>query len=89
MEALKSERHGQDYRKNSDFEDIVYLFNNRTTLLSDLLEADIKVKSYLKKEIKRFLTRPFIREEIEANLDFSNQTIRQKSVIDLWERLVH
>jgi hypothetical protein len=29
FEALNSKRHGDDYRLNSDFEDIVYIFDNR------------------------------------------------------------
>jgi|GEM_PF-1369463 hypothetical protein len=73
---------------NSDFEDIIYLFDNRTTLLSDLIQSEGKVKNYLKKEIEQLLVRPFIQEEIEANLDFSNQMNRQQRIIEIWEKLV-
>ncbi len=73
---------------NSDFEDIIYLFDNRTTLLSDLIQSEGKVKNYLKKEIEQLLVRPFIQEEIEANLDFSNQMNREQRIIEIWEKLV-
>jgi hypothetical protein len=88
LEALKSERHGKDYRLNSDFEDIVYLFDNRTTLITDLLQSDHEVKGYLKKEIEQLLNRPYIREEIAANLEFSNQYRRLEKIIDIWRELI-
>jgi hypothetical protein len=88
LEALKYERHGKDYRLNSDFKDIVYLSDNRTTLLSDLLQSEDQVKSYLKKEIERLLLRPSVRKEVVANLDFSNSSRRTERIIELWQKLI-
>ena len=35
LEAYKSFRHGRDPRMNSDFEDIIYLFDNRNELINE------------------------------------------------------
>ncbi|TDB64222.1 nucleotidyl transferase AbiEii/AbiGii toxin family protein [Arundinibacter roseus] len=89
IEALKSERHGKDFRWNSDFEDIIYLFDNRTTILPDLLQSEFSVKKYLKQEIGQLVRRPFIDEEITACLDYSNQTKRKQRIFELWLQFLH
>ena len=88
LEALKSARRGADYRLNSDFEDIIYLFDNRTTLADDLNQASEKMQLYLKNEYAQLLKRPYIREEIAANLEFSNQYRRLEKIIEIWEEFI-
>jgi hypothetical protein len=88
IEALKSERRGKDFRLNSDFEDIIYIFDNSTHLLSALLQAEIGVKTYLKNEIAHLLQRPYIDEEITANLEFTNTSKRKDRIISLWRAII-
>ncbi len=88
IEALKAERHGKDFRLNSDFEDIVYIFDNRTSRLNDILQADEYVKAYLKNEISELLKRPFIEEEISANLEFRNRNQRKDRILSIWNSII-
>jgi predicted nucleotidyltransferase len=87
IEALKAIRHGSDYRLNSDFEDIIYIFDNRTMLLQDILDADDEIKDYLKTEITELLKRPFIEEEIAANLEFGNRNTRKERILSMFKTL--
>ncbi|MFT6202795.1 MAG: hypothetical protein ACI9V1_001126 [Spirosomataceae bacterium] len=87
FEALKSKRHGSDYRLNSDFEDIIYLFNNRTTIENDITSAESNIKDYIIEQIILLCKRPFITDEISANLDFSNRENRKNRILNIWERL--
>ena len=88
IEALKSERRGKDFRFNSDFEDIIYIFDNNTYLLSAILQAESEVKSYLKNEIAHLLQRPYIDEEITANLEFTNSNKRKDRILSLWRAII-
>ena len=74
IEAFKS-----PYRNNNnngiystDFEDIVFLLENRLTIWDDLSSAPINVKQYLKTEFKFLLSNPLFEEWIEAHVSYSN-----------------
>ncbi|MFV5702553.1 nucleotidyl transferase AbiEii/AbiGii toxin family protein [Flavobacterium sp. XS2P12] len=54
FEAFKN-RGLNDYRSSHDFEDIIFILDNRTTIVNEILSSDEKVKNYLKEELK-FLT---------------------------------
>jgi predicted nucleotidyltransferase len=88
IEALKSERHGKDYRWNSDFEDIIYVFDNRSTILDEIRTANVDVKLYLQKELFVLLNRPFIEEEIAANLERANMIFRRDKILTIWKTLI-
>jgi hypothetical protein len=88
FEALNSKRHGDDYRLNSDFEDIVYIFDSRTTIKQDIKLADETVKHFLKKAVATLLIRSNIEEEVSANLETSNQVIRKNRIIEIWRDII-
>lgn len=50
FEAFKN-RGFNDYRGSHDFEDIIFVLDNRTTIVNEILNAEEEVKSFLKKEI--------------------------------------
>lgn len=85
LEATKQKRAGHDFRMNRDFEDIVYLFDNTTNLLQDILQANENMKGYVREEIGQLLDRPNIREEIMANLEHSGRNERQARIIKIWQ----
>ena len=87
FEALFSERHGSDYRWNSDFEDIIYVFDNRQNILKELTTTHSGVRGYLKLSVKKLLKRPFIDEEISTNLEYSSQDFRKNRIINIWKAL--
>lgn len=89
FEALKSERHGKDYRWNSDFEDIIYIFDNRKDILNELDKTDLFLNNYLKNCVMALLNRPFISEEIMANLAYSSQDFRKNRIVTIWKNFTH
>jgi predicted nucleotidyltransferase len=74
LEAFK-DRGNNDYYGSHDFEDIIYLLDNRTTIVEEIITADSYVKDYIKtelttiknhpqsEEILAMHIHPFIREE--------------------------
>ena len=50
LEAFK-DRGNNDYRGSADFEDIIYVLDNRTTIVEEILNANDEVKNFLKEEL--------------------------------------
>lgn len=80
LEAFKN-RGKADGRTSSDFEDIVYVFNNRTTIWQELNNADKDVRDYLHKSFTELINNVYLDEWIDANMDFSEKG-RTKFIID-------
>jgi hypothetical protein len=72
LEAFKN-RGKNDGRTSSDFEDIVFVLNNRNTIWKELLEADKAVKQYLKDEFIILLAGSYIDEWIAVHLDYNDR----------------
>lgn len=72
LEAFKS-RGKNDGRTSSDFEDIIFVLNNRNAVWTELKQADEILKEYLKDEFKKLLARTYIDEWIAVHLDFNDQ----------------
>ena len=58
---------------STDFEDIVYVWNNRTTLWNELRAAPENVRRYLQAAYARLLEEAYIDEWIGAHLDYAEQ----------------
>ncbi|MEP7253453.1 MAG: hypothetical protein ABI683_13775 [Ginsengibacter sp.] len=71
LEAFKSRGHN-DGRTSSDFEDIVFLFENRFSIWDELQQCDDVVKDYLKTEFKNLLTNSFFEEWVDAHAGFGS-----------------
>ena len=72
LEAFKS-RGMNDGRTSSDFEDIVFVLNNRNTIWKELEVADKMVKGYLKDECRKLLSGNYIDEWIAVHLDYNDR----------------
>ncbi len=46
---------GKDYRTSHDFEDIIYVLDNRTTIVEDIKNDHLGVRQFLKKEITKII----------------------------------
>lgn len=88
FEALKSLRHGEDFRFNSDFEDIIYVLDNRKEIGMELLKSNNEASGFLKKEFKILLKRPNIEEEILSNLEPSNSVFRKDRIVKMLQALI-
>jgi len=65
IEAFKNRGKG-DGRTSSDFEDIIFILENRDAIWEEVASSDDKIKQYLKKEFMIFLKNPFFEEWVEA-----------------------
>lgn len=70
------EDRGRDPRTSHDFEDIVYILDNRITLVSDIMESEAKVKAFLAEKFKAVLNNALLQEAVLANLEPVTQTRR-------------
>lgn len=69
LEAFKN-RGNNDGRVSSDFEDIVYVLENRKEIWDEMRSADEKLRSYLIQEFKTLRQNPYIEEWIDANANY-------------------
>lgn len=69
LEAFKN-RGNNDGRTSTDFEDIVYVLENRRTIWDEMKVADENVRSYLIENFKILHTNPYIEEWIDAHASF-------------------
>lgn len=47
---------GKDYRTSHDFEDIIYVIDNRTTIIEEIESDDKEIKGFLKEELGKVLS---------------------------------
>jgi hypothetical protein len=57
-----------DYRTSHDFEDIIYIIDNRTTIVEEVRVADKRIRDFLKSEFKKILNTPYAEEILSAHL---------------------
>ena len=69
LEAFKS-RGYSDPRQSRDFEDIVYVLENRNAIWPELANCSAPLKSYLKDEFGKLLTQSGINEWIDSHIEF-------------------
>lgn len=67
---------GRDPRTSHDFEDIVFVLDNRTTLAHDIMESHWEVRAFLIHELKAILRDELLQEAVLAHLEPATQTRR-------------
>jgi predicted nucleotidyltransferase len=72
LEAFR-DRGGNDGRMSSDFEDIVFILNNRNAIWEEMRSAPESFNQYLKEQFNSLLTNQYIYEWIGTHLEFSEQ----------------
>lgn len=87
IEAYKG-RGNNDGRTSSDFEDIIYVLNNRMGIWDELSNAPQEVLSYLRFELKILLSEPYFEEWISSHLNYNEQN-RIKYIINNMQVLVN
>ncbi|WP_417363608.1 nucleotidyl transferase AbiEii/AbiGii toxin family protein [Galbibacter sp.] len=67
LEAFK-DRGQNDFYGSHDFEDIIYLLDNRTTIVEEILAADDDVKEYIKTELAGIKKHPQAEEILAMHI---------------------
>ncbi len=87
LEAFKS-RGNDDGRTSQDFEDIVFVLDNRKTIWEEIKNADNELKNYLNEEFRKLLAHPYFEEWISAHLEYKTAAIRGMKIIDALSEFV-
>lgn len=69
LEAFKS-RGQNDGRTSKDFEDIIFLLENRSLIWQEMESAEEDVKDYLKTELGIILKNPFVEEWVDSHAGY-------------------
>jgi hypothetical protein len=59
---------GGDYRTSHDFEDIIYVIDNRVNIVNEIQESDNQVRNFLIKEFSKVLNSPYAEEYIRSQI---------------------
>ncbi len=59
---------GKDYRTSHDIEDIIYVIDNRTTIVNEILESDIRILQFLKNQLQKINNKGLLSEVIMAHI---------------------
>lgn len=78
-------RGNQDFRLSEDFEDIVFLLDNRPQIKSEVLSAYYEVRNYIRLHFDRFLASGDLEEGLAFVLPFGSGTSRSKKIIGFME----
>lgn len=87
LEAFKG-RGNNDGRTSQDFEDIVFILDNRKAIWQELNEAKQDLKKYLKEEWSRLLKNRNIDEWLSAHLEYETAAARTRIILKELKELV-
>lgn len=59
---------GGDYRTSHDFEDIIYVLDNRATIVAEVKDSQPDVKAFLQEEFREILKNPQMEEILSAHI---------------------
>ena len=82
LSALRS-RGMRDLRTSKDFEDLVYVLNNRADVLRDIMSGTPEVLSYIRRGFSELLALSIFDEAISAVLDYGEPSGTQVKIANL------
>lgn len=85
--AAHKERGGKDPRTSHDFEDIVYVIDNRSDITEQINKAPNDVKPYLKEQLGLILNDNVLQETILGNLSYDTREARYGRIIQCIEQI--
>ena len=86
LEAHKS-RGGEDLRQSHDFEDIIYILDNCSDLLENILTANSGIRAYLTVEFQNLLRNKGLTEGIESALPYGSGSESTEQIKDLMRKI--
>ena len=82
------DRGSDDPRSSHDFEDIIYILDNRDDFDESILKSPDDVKNYLKSEFSAILKNPVLQEAVQGNLSYDNQKKRFDMIVEKLKEIV-
>ncbi len=86
LEAFNG-RGGSDGRTSQDFEDIVFILEQRSTIWNELASADDEVRIYVVMEFLRLKSNPNLREWIDSHVE-RNSPRATRRIMDEMEKFI-
>lgn len=83
-----NDRGTKDPRTSHDFEDIVYVLDNRTDIIEQLTLSPEDVRPYIKEQLENILKSVVMQEAIIGNLFYETREERNKRIIDSIKQIV-
>lgn len=59
---------GKDYRTSHDFEDVIYVIDNCTSIVEEILQSEKNVKEFIITELKKVIENPHLEEIIQSQI---------------------
>ncbi len=82
-------RGGKDPRTSHDFEDIMYVIDNRTDIVEQIDKSQDDVKPYLKEQFQLILNDKVKQEAILGNLSYDTREVRYGRIIQCMKQIVN
>jgi hypothetical protein len=79
---------GKDYRTSHDFEDILFILDNRSHIAEEIMNAPIEIKQFLQSELKKLVTYPFYDEVLSSHIHPYIQNERIPMLKDKIDRII-
>jgi len=84
-----NDRGAIDPRTSHDFEDIVYVLDNRTDIVEQLAKVPDNVRPYLADQLQRILDDRVMQEAILGNLSYETREERYQTIIECIKQIVN
>lgn len=81
-----NDRGSRNMLASQDFEDIIYVFDTRSTFEKELNESELIVRNYLKEQIGLILGNPALREAVNGHLGFGQTAQRADRIMEIFTR---
>jgi hypothetical protein len=75
------------FRTSHDFEDIVFILNNRTSIVNEIIEAPIDLKMYIVEIFFNFVNNDGLREGIFCALSYNATDEDVNKVLDIFSTI--
>jgi predicted nucleotidyltransferase len=82
-----NDRGSGDYRTSHDFEDIIYVIDNRTTIIEEIKVADDRIKLFLIEEVNKILESHYYEEILSVHLHPLIAEERYPILLDKFENI--
>ncbi|MFO8022312.1 MAG: nucleotidyl transferase AbiEii/AbiGii toxin family protein [Perlabentimonas sp.] len=80
---------GKEIKTSHDFEDIIYVINNRDDIVDDIAKTDAEVRQFLKTEIKKLLSNKLIEEILSYHIVPSDFEYRYPLVLEKLKKIAY
>jgi predicted nucleotidyltransferase len=87
FEAFNSR--GKDYRTSHDIEDIVYVLDNRSKIVDEILKEDNNISNFLKEQFQIIINKGILEEMLISHIHPNSLDERMKIVVEKINKIIN